>query len=88
MAFASTGSRVLLVAIVHIALCEVMNKNPLSPPHLKAHMFLFGNGQVNVTEGTNPLANNALDGSNFLRREMGFNSTEIEEQKQVSLTLL
>ena len=61
------------------------NRNPNSPPHLNAHLFLFGNGQVPVALGDNPFANNALPGRNFLQHEMGFSTSDIAYQQQVEL---
>ncbi|XP_067939285.1 uncharacterized protein [Watersipora subatra] len=61
------------------------NRNPNSPPHLKGHIFLFGNGTVPVARGDNPFANNALDGRQFLTHHMGFSKGEIERQRQLAV---
>lgn len=73
----------LLLSFLARLVVSAKNRNPHHPPHLKAHMFLFGNGDVSVSSGPNVFANNALPGRPFLTQEMGFNLADINDQKQV-----
>lgn len=64
------------------------NFNPASPEYIQSHIFMFGNGSIDIADGPNPFANNALDGVEFFSSHLNVTETGKQRHRQVSKYLL